>query len=268
MKECKNDPKNICGFQQSYIFNQCGFDFGNYDRAESTKQQFWVIGLLRRLEKENKVYRGERKRWKLYSEKKDEETTEDKFRLELKEIFQTKEVKEAFVNILKGLSFTHNNANTFLLGMHQLCLLYTIKKNLSVNVRDILINMLSIEDEKQYSCIKASENYKDILNNIFCQLRYPENTDLNLFDYKKAKATLDDFDNISKSLSSYDYHPFQLRLALLVLNEVYTATSFHLKNDNICEKVKKDISTFNKDLNLIISKYACPTLDSYINFDL
>lgn len=63
MTESRNDPKNKKGCQQSYIFRQCGLDFGNYDKAESTRQQFWVIGALRYLEKNNRTYRGIAKRW-------------------------------------------------------------------------------------------------------------------------------------------------------------------------------------------------------------
>lgn len=63
MTECRNDKKNMKGFQQAYLFRQCGFDFGNYEKAESTRQQFWVIGALRYLERKKMCYRGKDKRW-------------------------------------------------------------------------------------------------------------------------------------------------------------------------------------------------------------
>lgn len=43
------------GMKQAEIFLKCGFDWGNYDKATSTNQQYWVVALLRELEAEDKV---------------------------------------------------------------------------------------------------------------------------------------------------------------------------------------------------------------------
>ena len=43
------------GMKQAEIFRKCGFDWGNYDKATSTNQQYWVVALLRELEAEDKV---------------------------------------------------------------------------------------------------------------------------------------------------------------------------------------------------------------------
>jgi hypothetical protein len=54
------------GMKLAEIFRACGFDWGNYENATSSNQQYWLVALLRELEKENKVQRDpETKRWKL-----------------------------------------------------------------------------------------------------------------------------------------------------------------------------------------------------------
>ena len=45
------------GMKQSEIFRNCGFDWGEYPQATSSNQQYWVVALLRELEKEHKVER-------------------------------------------------------------------------------------------------------------------------------------------------------------------------------------------------------------------
>lgn len=45
------------GIKQSEIFRDCGFDWGDYPQASSSNQQYWVVALLRELEKEGKVER-------------------------------------------------------------------------------------------------------------------------------------------------------------------------------------------------------------------
>ena len=40
---------------QASIFRECGFDWGNYPVATSSNQQYWVVAILRELEKEGKV---------------------------------------------------------------------------------------------------------------------------------------------------------------------------------------------------------------------
>ena len=43
------------GVRQAEIFRECGFDWGDHEKAESTRQQFWIVGLLKQLEMENRV---------------------------------------------------------------------------------------------------------------------------------------------------------------------------------------------------------------------
>ena len=45
------------GMKQTQIFKECGFDWVDYDRANSTRQQYWVVALLRELESEGKIER-------------------------------------------------------------------------------------------------------------------------------------------------------------------------------------------------------------------
>ena len=43
------------GMKQAEIFRECGFDWGGYEKATSTHQQYWIVALLRELEAEDKV---------------------------------------------------------------------------------------------------------------------------------------------------------------------------------------------------------------------
>ena len=43
------------GMRLAEIFRNCGFDWGNYPKATSTNQQYWVVALVRELQKEGKV---------------------------------------------------------------------------------------------------------------------------------------------------------------------------------------------------------------------
>lgn len=45
------------GLKQADIFRNCGFDWGEYPKATSSQQQFWVVALLRELEMEGKIER-------------------------------------------------------------------------------------------------------------------------------------------------------------------------------------------------------------------
>jgi len=45
------------GLEQAKIFRDCGLDWGKYENAPSTKQQYWIVALLRELEAEGKVER-------------------------------------------------------------------------------------------------------------------------------------------------------------------------------------------------------------------
>jgi hypothetical protein len=43
------------GMQLAEIFKACGFDWGEYRRATSSKQQYWVVAVVRELEAEGEV---------------------------------------------------------------------------------------------------------------------------------------------------------------------------------------------------------------------
>lgn len=45
------------GVRLSPIFRACGFDWGEYPKATSSNQQYWVVALVRELESEGKVER-------------------------------------------------------------------------------------------------------------------------------------------------------------------------------------------------------------------
>ena len=45
------------GMRLSPIFRACGFDWGQYEKATSSNQQYWVVALMRELEAEGKVER-------------------------------------------------------------------------------------------------------------------------------------------------------------------------------------------------------------------
>lgn len=45
------------GVRLSPIFRACGFDWGEYEKATSSNQQYWVVALMRELEAEGKVER-------------------------------------------------------------------------------------------------------------------------------------------------------------------------------------------------------------------
>jgi hypothetical protein len=43
------------GMKLSPIFRACGLDWGDYPKATSSNQQYWVVALVRELESEGKV---------------------------------------------------------------------------------------------------------------------------------------------------------------------------------------------------------------------
>jgi hypothetical protein len=45
------------GMRLSPIFRECGFDWGDYPKATSSNQQYWVVALVRELESEGRVER-------------------------------------------------------------------------------------------------------------------------------------------------------------------------------------------------------------------
>ena len=45
------------GMRLARIFRECGLDWGDYPKATSSNQQYWVVALVRELEAEGKVER-------------------------------------------------------------------------------------------------------------------------------------------------------------------------------------------------------------------
>jgi len=60
--ECQNTSNGVTLAQ---IFRDCGFDWGEYEKATSSNQQYWCVALVRELEQEGKVERLESKKWRL-----------------------------------------------------------------------------------------------------------------------------------------------------------------------------------------------------------
>lgn len=53
-----------CGLRTSEIFRGCGLDWGEQENAASSTQQYWVVALLRELERDGKIVRNAiTKRW-------------------------------------------------------------------------------------------------------------------------------------------------------------------------------------------------------------
>lgn len=66
MKDTINCHVNGEGMKLAEIFRKCGFDWGTYENATSSNQQYWVVALMRELEYEGLVKRDpETKKWKL-----------------------------------------------------------------------------------------------------------------------------------------------------------------------------------------------------------
>ena len=52
------------GFVQ--LFRMCGFDWGEYEKATSSNQQYWIVALVRELEAEGELERDlKTKHWRL-----------------------------------------------------------------------------------------------------------------------------------------------------------------------------------------------------------
>ncbi len=45
------------GLKLAQIFKRCGFDWGDYPKATSSNQQYWVSAIVRELEAEGRVER-------------------------------------------------------------------------------------------------------------------------------------------------------------------------------------------------------------------
>lgn len=54
------------GMRTTQLFEQCGFNWDDQENAESTKQQYFMVALLRVLETEGKIQRDPiSKKWRL-----------------------------------------------------------------------------------------------------------------------------------------------------------------------------------------------------------
>lgn len=47
------------GLRQAEIFRACGLDWGEQKNATSSNQQYWIVGLLRELEKDGYIQKDE-----------------------------------------------------------------------------------------------------------------------------------------------------------------------------------------------------------------
>lgn len=66
MKSNPNCTRYGKGLRQAELFRLCGFDWGDYEKAESPRQQYWIVGLLRTLENEGFTQRDSAsKKWRL-----------------------------------------------------------------------------------------------------------------------------------------------------------------------------------------------------------
>ena len=57
MQASENCQPGREGMRLAPIFRACGFDWGDYKKATSSNQQYWVVALMRELEGEAKVER-------------------------------------------------------------------------------------------------------------------------------------------------------------------------------------------------------------------
>ncbi len=60
-----SSKKNGNGLTLAEISRSCGLDWGNYQNTTSSQQQYWVVALMRELEKENFVERLASKKWRI-----------------------------------------------------------------------------------------------------------------------------------------------------------------------------------------------------------
>ena len=52
--DCQPSKK---GMRQAEIFRSCGFNWGDYPKVTSTRQQYWIVAILSELKAEGKVER-------------------------------------------------------------------------------------------------------------------------------------------------------------------------------------------------------------------
>lgn len=57
LNSSKEFGKDGSGIRTSQIFKVCGLDWGKYPKANSSRQQYWVVAAIRELEAEGKVER-------------------------------------------------------------------------------------------------------------------------------------------------------------------------------------------------------------------
>lgn len=66
MKQDENSQENGEGIKLAELFRVCGLDWGEQPNATSSNQQYWLVALMRDLEKEGKVERDlDSKKWRL-----------------------------------------------------------------------------------------------------------------------------------------------------------------------------------------------------------
>ncbi|GHU47753.1 hypothetical protein AGMMS50289_23400 [Betaproteobacteria bacterium] len=52
------------GMRLSEIFRVCGFNWGEYENATSSNQQYWLVARMRELKEEGRVVRLPSKKWR------------------------------------------------------------------------------------------------------------------------------------------------------------------------------------------------------------
>ncbi|WP_198263192.1 hypothetical protein [sulfur-oxidizing endosymbiont of Gigantopelta aegis] len=54
------------GLKLAQTFRMCGFDWGEYEKATSSNQQYWIVALVRELEAKGELERDSKtKHWQL-----------------------------------------------------------------------------------------------------------------------------------------------------------------------------------------------------------
>lgn len=57
MRSNANCQPNSTGMRLAQIFRECGFDWGDYPKATSSNQQYWVAAIAQELKAEGKIER-------------------------------------------------------------------------------------------------------------------------------------------------------------------------------------------------------------------
>jgi hypothetical protein len=53
------------GVRQATVFQDCGFDWGEFPKATSSNQQYWMVALLNELQRSGLVEQLSNKKWRL-----------------------------------------------------------------------------------------------------------------------------------------------------------------------------------------------------------